>query len=362
MKLREVTLKLSPTETKSLINQFVNHIIEDDKLHSMIVERVQKVAKAAAITEEVDIDLTNSAKMKRELVRGLKDMKSEMKDVTYPEGFTSKLLIDSDEQIIDRNVQTAIAVDGGDQVNALITAKNIPDGDKEFHELKVELSPKEQEDKAVFHYTNDIADSSSKRSEDMEARFYFESSGEKTHDFTFNMTSDFKGEAGSKQDIDRDFKLKLTGDEFSDVPGEIKGTIKQTSDVNLKKDYSNQKFKIEIGMEDESDSGSITFNVDSKTKLTDKADIPNLDRKSGDGINVVNMSEDEMYQIQEEVGMNLMAIAEKLGISPEDFYPQDDYYDEGYSDMDYSEDDYSDDYYDDSSDDEYYDDSSDGDI
>lgn len=120
------------------------------------------------------------------------------------------------------------------------------------------------------------------------------------------------------------------------MPSAFKGTFKQTNDLNLKKDYSNGKFELKLGLADEWDSGTVTLKVDYKTKLKDKLEMPDLKPDSGGGLSLVNITEDEMYRIQEEVGINLMELGVKYGLVPEDVY-QFDIYDEasydGYYDL-----------------------------
>ncbi|MDQ0243740.1 uncharacterized Zn finger protein (UPF0148 family) [Bacillus fengqiuensis] len=337
MKLRKVTLALSPMETRNLVNQFIDHIIEDKELHNMIVVRAEKLAKAAAIADEVNEEDLNPAEMKRELVKGLKEAKSEMKSLRYPEGFTSALLIDSHEQIVDREVKTSLAEGTTDQINVLVTSKNISyDKNKKLNELKVELTSEEDDDtKVIFHITNDGEDQTGNRSEKLTASFYVESYGEVEDEINFTMATDVQGKMGDKQDIKREFELELLGSEFEGAPNGIKGTIQQISDINLKKEQSNQKVEIEVGVEDEYDSGTVTLNIDSSTKLKNSVNMPQLKADSSDGINIANISEDEMYEIQEEIGSNLTGIGEKFGFLPEEDdeysdYEYEDYSDEGY--------------------------------
>lgn len=79
------------------------------------------------------------------------------------------------------------------------------------------------------------------------------------------------------------------------------------------------------------DSDTVTFKLDSKTKLKDILEMPDLKLDSGAGLNLVNIPEGEMYRIQEEVGMNLMELGIRYGLVPEDVYQFDSY--DGYYDL-----------------------------
>lgn len=319
MKLREVTLKLSASETESLVNAFMDHIVKDKQLHNMIIDRVEKVANA---TGEESMD---SKDMKKELVDSLKEARDEMDDIDYP-GVTSTILIDSKEQIIDRKVKIVIK----DKAEILLTTKDVPYADdKEFQEFKFELKDLEQDWNATFLITNDVTAKNDKRNEKLNAEFAMEEYGENVQEFSFTMDSEIKGENGSKQDISREFEVG----ESENMP-EISGTIKQKNDINLKKEYSKQEFAIDVDVEQYGETATIALNLDSDSTLKDKADIPDIN----DGVNILDISETELGEISEEIGMNLMELAEQYGIPMEDLYSSGASYDDSeYEDYEYDD-------------------------
>ena len=323
MKVRKVTLKLSDSETKAFIDDLMDEMIKDKELHNILVNRAQKVAGAAALTEQVDEEMQDTKAMKRQLVDGLKDAKGEWKDIHFAEGFTSTLLIDKKERIIDRKVTTSIG-DSSDQVNVVMKGKNIPYGDDQaFKELSIHLAPdNDQDTEVMFSVTNDVAAKKEKRTEDLKASFMFKEFGD-TEEIKFTMKSDIKEEKAGKQDITRTFNLDFDGADFSDMPSAWKGTVEQKNDLNIKDEYSNSKFKMTVGLEDASESGSVTINLDSKTKLKDKVDMQDFKLDSGQGLSVVDISPDEMYEIQQEVGTNLMELGMKYGLISEDMFDYD---------------------------------------
>ncbi|MBO1000212.1 zinc ribbon domain-containing protein [Bacillus sp. SD075] len=323
IKVREVTLKLSSSETKNLVNDFMDHLIKDGKLHSMIVTRAQKVAKDSAVTKEIGGPDANG--LKRQLVDGLKDAKKEMKDIHFSKGFSSILLINEDEQIIDRKITTAFG-SSTNQLNMELRSKNVPYGSNRiFEEFSVALSPEDDEElKLLFQITNDVVFNENNRKENLNASFKVEEYGE-PKEIKFSMKSDMDEEKGGKQEIRRDFNLTFVVGDFTDWPTAFKGTIKQTSEHNLKKDYSKAKFELKLGLADELDSDTVTFKLDSKTKIKDKLEMPDLKLDSGAGLNLVNIPEGEMYLILEEVRMNLMELVVKYGLVPEDVYQFDSY-------------------------------------
>ncbi|MGE7602823.1 hypothetical protein ACQKL5_09960 [Peribacillus sp. NPDC097675] len=320
LKVREITLKLSASETKKLTNDFMDELIKDKELHSMLVKRAQKVASAAAVAEQIEEEMLDTKNMKQQLVDGLNDTKSELKNISFAKGFTSTILIDKKEQIIDRKVTTSIG-DSSEQVNIVMKSKNIPYGNhQKFKAFSIDLAPHGDQDTAIkLNVTNDVAVKKEKRTETLKARFTFKEFGE-AEEIKFTMDSDINGEVGEKQDITRKFNLAFDGEEFSDFPSALKGTVNQMNDLNVKDDYSHSKFEATVGLEDASESGSVTVNMDFKTKLKDEADFPDLKLDSGEGLSIVNITPDEMYAIQQEVGTNLMELGIKYGLISEDMY------------------------------------------
>ncbi|MFD6207888.1 hypothetical protein [Peribacillus sp. NPDC060253] len=321
-KVRELTLKLSSSETKKLVNDFLDHLIKDVKLHSMIVTRVQKVSNTGTMTDEARS--SDTKEIKRQLVDGLKHVKNEIKDNSFPKGFSSTLLIDKDEQVIDRKVTTAFG-SNHNQVNVEMKSKNVPYGNNQaFKEFSVALAPeKDEESKLMFLVTNDVAYKKDTRIENLKAFLEFEEYGEH-EEIKLSMISDIEGENGDKQKIKRNFNINFVSGHISDLPSSFKGTMKQTSDLNLKKDYSYEKVELKLGIEDV-DSGMVTVKLDAKTKLKDKLEMADLKINSGEGVSLVNIPEDEMDEIQEEIGMNLMELAVKYGIVPKGVYQFDGY-------------------------------------
>lgn len=323
MKLRAVTLTLTEKEVKALLNSFIDQLIQDDKLHNMILKRVQIVADAVAVTgEEESLD---KKEMKEEMINSLKDIKEDLKFVDFPDGFTSTLLIDKSEQIIDRDMKFAVSIDG-EQVNAVFTSKDVPyEVDKEWNEWKVEISPEEDgyENKLTLQFINDIQEEKENRTEDMQVLLELEEYGE-SEKLAFNMNSDFKG-TGGKQEINREFELSSTAPSLDELNG-VKGEIKWDSDINLKKGYSNNKVSFTID-DEENNGASYTFNLDSKKMLRDSLKFPDLTTDSNNGVNVVEASEEEMDTIIEEISIGVYELGIKYGLFPEDdyYYGSDEY-------------------------------------
>ena len=324
MKLRSVTLSLDEKEVKAFLNGFIDQLIKDDKLHSILIKRIEIVADAAAVAEETE--QFDKKEMKEEMVDSLKEMKEDLDEISFPDGFKSTLLIDKDEQIVDRDTKFAVAMDG-EQANAAFTTKNVPyQDDKEWNEWKIEVSPKEEGsgNKLALQYTNDVQKQKEDRTEDMQVKVMLEEYGE-PEELLFKMNSVFKGVDG-KQEINREFGLESDSPEYVDLTG-FKGEIKQVSDVNLKKEYSEDKITVMLDIKDEYDPVSLSFNLETKTTLKDNLKFPDLTADSNTSMNVVEASEDELATIIEEISMGIFELGTQYGLIPEqDYYYEDDMY------------------------------------
>ncbi|WHY87501.1 zinc ribbon domain-containing protein [Neobacillus novalis] len=313
LSLREITFKLSPAETNAFINSFLDQLIKDDELQKLITDRVVKVAKAASLDDQVGKDLTDKAYVKEELISGLKELKKEMNRLNYPDGFKYVLLIDKNKQIIDRKINFAVG-ENKEFAKFVIETKHVPlNNNKIFEEVSIGIAPKDAaEGKMELRYTNTITKDKEIRKEDVKVLFTFENRGDIESKVDFTMNSLFKGKSASKQTVERDFNLRLGGDQFRDVPA-FKGSIYQTKDISLKDKYSNQKFDIKLNVQDVPSPGIISLTVDAKTKLKESIKLPSLN--AGEGKNVAELTDDDINEILFEMENSMEGILEDFGLA-----------------------------------------------
>ena len=279
----------------------------------MIVEKTEKLYSINAMLE--DEDELDKKEMKKELVETLKAGKEDIDDLKFPNGFQSTILIDKNEHIIDRQVKLAIK-DDWNQHDLVLTSKNVPYGkDKVWKEIILTDSLEEYDEVLSFEYTNDVQLEKDRRTENMNFDFTIEEDGDSTEIRFFSMKSIFKGKDG-KQEIQREFDFNNSLYGYGDITA-LSGEITQISDV--KERSSDDKFTIKLNIEDEYDSGTITLNLDSSTELIDQVKLPNLNAGSEE-INLVNLTEDDLYDIGREVSENLYSLASKFDIPLDDYY------------------------------------------
>ena len=332
LELRELTLKMSPKESKEFLTKFADQLIEDKKLHDMLVKRAELVYEQVAFAEE-GVPAFDEKELKDGLVDGLKEMKSGIKDLDIKKGLTSKILVDKDNIIINRDMSMEI----GD-TSIAINSKDVPDGDKKrYQEASIAFAETGNSgEKIVFSADNAISYKDGGRTEDMKVGFEMEGTDEGAMSFT--MKSDFDGESAKKQKVDRTFALTLV--EQGSEETSIKGSIKQSNDVNAKENYSKDAYTIEVEIEDEYESGKFTLNIDSNSKIQDKVKMPDLSDGAAGTTNAVDLTQEDIMVIYEEVLFNLMDVAEAFGLDPYELLSGG-YYDDGsYDDAYYDDDSY----------------------
>ncbi|MDQ0216632.1 hypothetical protein J2S13_003106 [Oikeobacillus pervagus] len=307
MKLRKVSLQLSSEETKALLLKFLDQLIEDKKMHNMLWSRADKMIQSS-MDEKLQVD---SATFKEELVKGLKKTKSEIKDMKFPNGFQSDLLIDKKEQIIDRSVKITF----NNEVNHVkfdIHTKNIPyDQDKRLKEIKVEAID-DKKDKVGFNITNDIDENKEKRKENLAITCLLEKDGNIDTELKFKIDSKYKGDPSEKHTVDRDFTFSIKDEDSPQISGKVAGKVKQSNDINIEKKYANQSFDIQMNFDDVDELEKINLKLDSKSKLKD-VQLPSLE-KDQKALNVMKLSDEDIMNIQQEVSINLYELMKKFGL------------------------------------------------
>ncbi|AZB41012.1 hypothetical protein CEF21_00895 [Bacillus sp. FJAT-42376] len=308
LKVTQVTMKLNEKETKALISQLLDQMIKDKELHTIIANRVVKIGNSGAS----QMDMIDPDTVKTDFVDGLKDAKKEVKETRIPKGFTSVLMVNGDELVIDRKMDVTVADSTEPGTAVSIHTMDVPyDADKKRdQELKVDITSDKEDEGGSLLLTNKINKKEGEdRTEDLKAKISSKDPAAEGS-LIFSMKSDFSGKDPAKQTIKRDFSLGTEGGTGS--PVKLEGTVIQKQDVSVKDKYSSQLFEIKVNGGADMAEGSISLKIDSKTKLKAKADLPdiNLDNE----INVNSITPEQMTDIQLKAGAKLQALFLQLGI------------------------------------------------
>ncbi|WP_110112695.1 DUF6583 family protein [Bacillus sp. CGMCC 1.16541] len=309
MKLTKVTLAMSPEEIKTFLSNVVGRMSEDEKLIDMLTKRMVSMAKASSmnIQPQMEADYTDPKVAKKEIEQGLKEMKQDIKDAQYPKGFTSTLLVTKEDVVIERNMQLAVQpkdhIESEEAVEFLVETKNVPVGENKTDKaFKFEAGTKGKSDSFLsFESTKAIEKQKESRVEKRTLNLLLEEKGAEPTNVGLTVDSTFK-EAGK---VEREFSLQAD----EGIPA-INGMLMQEQDINLEKEYANYVFDIELNVEDGQEAGTLFLNVDSKTELKDKVTMPKMNTNSA--INVLEMTEEDMYAVQEHAAYRIQALMQEL--------------------------------------------------
>lgn len=310
VKLKKVTLSLTPEETKSLMIRFINQLTQDKKLHSIMAVRVEKVAKAGGVIEANE-EVLNQQKIEADMVSSLKQIKKTLQETTFPEGFSSVLLIDKKQRIINRTMKLTVDSSGSDKVTWSVYTKNIPVGkDQRLKEWAVNVIPKEnKKEAATVQWTNYIKGKAKERTEDV--HLSLKGNGETVH---FNMKSTFERTSGEKLRITRFFTMNAQGIENREMPSEISGSVKQMQNTNIDKKYANKNLDVTINVKNGEDDGTFSFLIEAKSKLVDKIKTVSFSNDLTSSMDINRMTEIEMEQLQQEIVLNIVSFMGRLGL------------------------------------------------
>ncbi|WP_025028654.1 DUF6583 family protein [Caldalkalibacillus mannanilyticus] len=313
LKLREVALKLSPTETQEFLNSFIDQLIEDVELQQMIATRIKFLAEAGAFKGEFAPaeDLTDEAMVKEKILEGLQEAKEAMSQLQFTQGFESVLLIDKKNRIVDRSVSVELASEEEEPVRFLVATKNISKENITNKEFIVELKPLDQSgDRLAFELTESTEKQKEGSTENLQVNFVFELDGMTEFDAGLQLNSTFKGTA-AKHEVDRDFSFSLSGTEVDHLP-QISGSIKEEQDISLKDKYAKQVYDIELNVEGM--PMALFFTLDSQVFLKDQIEVPSLSSAPQEGLNVVELTQFDMFSIVMQMQESLAGVLEGLGL------------------------------------------------
>jgi len=314
LKLRELTLSLSPEEANEILAGVIDQMIADDKLQTMIADRVAKLVNAAAANQPLDPEMASfadSAQVKAKIKEGLESIKKELPNTKFAQGFKSTILINDDERIVDRKVTFDLADEQGEEVGFLFSSQNVILDKQRDVATSLEISPKDESgDKIVFQMTNKITSEESKRTEDASYKFFLEQAGSKEFDFDLSLTSIFTGEQGGKENVDRTFKLQLVENESGFPIPAIQGKIKETKDLNMKE--NSYGYVVDLELEAEGFPAKVFLTFDTKSVVKDKIELPTIDVSQG--VNVAEISDEELFGVMMEIQGRLATVVQELGL------------------------------------------------
>lgn len=312
LKLREVTLNMSSKETKAFLTEFFDQLEKDKKLHNMIAKRYGLLVDNQAFPE--DESMITKDELKEELPKRIKEMKEEIKDSKTIDGFKSKLLLDNDDIIVDRQSKLVLK-ENDETITFSINQKNVEaKDDKRYEYLNLEAlidEGKDMKSKYAFEFANNSSLKKDNLNSKMEINLLNEPYDDEPFKGIFTMDSKIKGDYSGKLEANREFNL-IINDGDSGTKDEYTGTLKSKRNLNKKSGLIDQNYVFNFDIPDNANPGNITVNMDYKSEMQDKIATPSM--KDTVDKNISKLTDEDMALLEEQLQIKIMELGQKFGL------------------------------------------------
>ncbi|MET3699001.1 hypothetical protein SAMN05877753_101294 [Bacillus oleivorans] len=298
VKADKIELTLSESEVKSLLKAFLTTAAEDKKLQDIIAKRYELIVETAQLEADPTITVLSPEDLKAELVAGLEEAANNVDQLVLESGIKSTIWVNSDEQIVQREIMFEAV--GVEPVEVVISTYNLENDGKQMKEFKLNVSGSEDTN-ATLTVSSETEGEGADRKTSTDITAYFKEFGEEVLNVVFTIDSTYSAGEGNEVKSVHDFNLDLGEALLAQSGGfYLNGTVEDTTDINLDEDYANQTSNFTINVGDDYQGGTIELKLDSKTEFK-AIDIPSLEG----GVNVTELSEQELMSLAEEIMYNL---------------------------------------------------------
>ena len=298
VKADKIELTLSESEVKSLLKAFLTTAAEDEALQDMIVKRYEMIVETAQLEADPTVAVLSPEDLKAELVAGLEEAANNVDQLVLESGIKSAIWVNSDEQIVQRQITFEVA--GAEPVEVVVSTYNVENDGKQMKEFKVNASGAE-ETGGYLAITSETEGEGADRKVNTDITLNAKEFGEEILNVVFAIDSAYEAGEGNEVKSVHDFNLDLGSTLLAQSGGfYLNGTIEDTTDINLDKDYANQTSDFTINVGDDYQGGTIELKLDSKTEFK-AVEIPSLEG----GVNVTELSQEELITLAEEIMSNL---------------------------------------------------------
>ncbi|MFZ5753427.1 MAG: hypothetical protein ACOY3J_04240 [Bacillota bacterium] len=301
---RILTISFTEAEIADLMKKMADKMAEDEKLLNLVYTKQKSIIK---LMDDAGYDLAalgikekEKSEIKGMLQEFSKNIHDGLKDLKLADGVKMVLYIDGKDNILEREVtfgnandktviKTARWVDASKQENGLFVVSGGEQG-------------KSGELKAA--YTKKPIDSKTKK-----GTFSFSLKDDK-EDFSLLLESDFSEvKDGAKQDDEVKFTVTAKDQEGT---GKFSGELKTNMAVN-EKDKNREMdstLKLTFDVSSEGIQGAnLNVTVKQKDEFGAEVKLPKLE--AGNTVDVVNISEEEMFKLQQELMAAVQQFVEK---------------------------------------------------
>lgn len=287
----EVTVTLSEEEARGVLRALMEKMKEDDRIWDLFQSQMMGTgAEFDVLLEDMKADIDLAIE--------------EIDNIEFPNGIVLKAYIDKG-YVAHRNIAVDIAAEG-ETVTFQLDTSYLKDGDKFTSTFDLNVEPQSEEGSAVINYKAVGEPTDKGLHVDYDVAFSF---NDDYTDFSIGATlaTDFT-EKGSETAFDLTF-------EGSDMPAEVP-TISGFFNTSLEKDgdvtTTNSEIGVTVDVNDPS-TGNVVLDVILRYKedveFTSDLEFPSMDNE---GVNIMELSEEERYQLMYEIENNMNQIMQGL--------------------------------------------------
>ncbi|MBB5173859.1 zinc-ribbon domain-containing protein [Texcoconibacillus texcoconensis] len=289
---RTITLHLSEGEVKNVFDDMLLKMTQDEALVQLIVEQGEDGYGHASVSEGDVRD-------------GLQKLRSDISDMSIPDGVQSKMVIDDDEEIIDFDLTFNITDDGyNDGISFVYDfSRNDTAGESYIRNLRVEPVYSGDEYLDVSLVTNKTEEAYGEHYSTAISFMLMDQNG-LAADIRLDVMTERR-----QNETNTDFDLYLSGYEFGHQIPTIHGYVDQSFDHDLSSDYANQDIEagLTIGAQDQFYGyQEMTFIIDAETEVEFSGDVQITDVSPSTKTDALELTEYEWMDIRNTVSQNLI--------------------------------------------------------
>lgn len=298
VKADKIQLELSEQEIQKLLEAFLSTAAKDKNLQDIIIARYELIA-----TTDPTLYSLSTDEVREMLVAGLEEAAGSVDEFKLESGIQSTIWVNSDDTIVQREIKFEVAEEGIEPVQFVLSTYNVENDGKTQKEFKVSVTGA-NETAGYFAITSETKGKDADRTSNVDVTFNATEAGEELINIVLAIDSEYEKGEGSAINGTHNFQLDIKNSSAYDpIDVVLSGTVEETEDINLAKDYANSEFSITINAENKTiaEGGTITLNVANKTEFMDTIDVPSLEG----GVNLTELSEQELMSLTEEMMTNL---------------------------------------------------------
>jgi hypothetical protein len=297
IKAREITLTLSESQFKELLKKFAGKIQTDEKLLDLIYNKqktwIKLMEDSGNNLEDQGIKEKSKDEIKASLKQFNQDLDNNLQQLKMPAGVKMTLLVDADDNILDRKISFAESTS-----KVLIRTASWLSQDKGNNYLfNIRSEEPTKVDVFDFQYTTEPENAlTTKGALAVTTKEIIEGKEKQLIQFNtgYTVTKD-----GNRQQVD----ILFSGQVEQETPRKFTGSM-NTTIVDNDKDKSKQtdcviELKFGQAPEESKNGPSLKVTIKGKDEFGTKLVLPKLDVNNS--IDLANVSDVELMQIQQEI-------------------------------------------------------------